>query len=134
MSKTLMKQKDSLFLDEYGVLCRKHKLGVQIVLPLKHHRLINKYIHCGLGHFSTERTLALAKQRVYFPRMESNIKHYIRNKCKCKAKRLQRRKPVAPLISIRSKCPLDLVHLDFLKLEKARNGAQYIVDSIKNTF
>ena len=126
-SKQLLKEKTRLFLDEDGLLWRKYLTGDQIVLPLKHRKLIYELLHSNLGHIGSERTYQMALQRVWWPGMKKDIEDYVRNQCVCRAQRTQHRPRVAPLVSIHSAGPLDLVAIDFLHLEKASNGCEYIL-------
>ena len=126
-SRKLLKENSRLFLDEDGVLWRKNITGDQIVLPLKHRRLIYELLHHNLGHVGSERTYQLALQRVWWPTMKKDIEHFVRHQCVCRAQRTQSKPAVAPLVSIRSASPLEPVAIDFLHLEKASNGCQYIL-------
>ena len=126
-SKVLIRNKQKLFLDDDSILWRKSSNGDQIVLPLKHRATIYKTLHTDLGHLGSERVLQLAQQRVWWPSMAKDIEEFTRERCRCLRQRSTRCKPVAPLVSIHSNGPMDLVCIDFLHLEKASNGCEYIL-------
>ena len=126
-SKLLLKEEKNLFIDRNGLLRRKTKTSSQVVLPMKYRQQIYKSLHNELGHMGAERVLQLAKQRVYWPKMQSDIEDYTQRQCVCLTQRRPRTKPVAPLKSIHSTSPMELVAIDFLKLDKASNGSEYIL-------
>ena len=80
-----------------------------------------------MGHLGTERTLELAKKRVYWPRMEVDIDDFIHQKCLCLPHKRPNRIGVAPLQSILTNAPMELVSIDFLKLEKGIGGNEYVL-------
>ena len=125
--KHLMKEWTSLQLGEDGVLRRKSGSNLQLVLPKKYHSLVFEKLHCDLGHLGTERVLHLARQRFYWPRMQRDIEHYITKVCRC----IQQKKPNlpvrAPLQSIHSSSPFELVAIDFVHLERSSGGYEYLL-------
>ena len=68
-----------------------------------------------MGHLGGERVYQLAKARFYWPGMEKDIKDYIKNKCTCLSQRKSPVLPQAPLGTIKSSEPMDIVETDFLK-------------------
>ena len=66
-----------------GLLCRCVGEIEQVVWPtaLRHH--VFKELHVNMGHLGHERVFDLARTRVYWPRMHSDIKHYVQNVCRC---------------------------------------------------
>ena len=51
----------------------------QIVLPKKFHRMVYKELHEEMGHLGTEKVINLARQRFYWPYMQSDIEFFIGN-------------------------------------------------------
>ncbi len=126
--KLLMKEWKSLRIGEDGVLRRKSGSNLQLVLPKKYHSLVFEKLHCDLGHLGTERvTVHLARQRFYWPKMQRDIEHYITKVCRC----VQQKKPNlpvrAPLQSIHTSAPFELVAIDFAHLEKSSGGFEYLL-------
>ncbi|XP_026010935.1 uncharacterized protein LOC113013915 [Astatotilapia calliptera] len=99
----------------------------QLVLPAKYRTLALRHLHDTMGHVGTDRVLHLARDRFYWPFMAKDIEAYVTQKCPC----IMSKKPVthvrAPMGSIRSDYPLELVCIDFLHLEASRGGYEYIL-------
>ena len=126
-SRCLLRERKSLFIDKEGVLKRSSGQYKQVVLPAKHKRLIFKELHEKMGHLGAERVHQLARQRVYWPYMLKEIEEYTQQKCRCNARKRPQREQFAPLHSIHSSCPMELVTIDFLKLEKSSAGHEYVL-------
>ena len=127
MSKLLLKERKRLNFDPDGVLRRKCQTVNQIVLPLKHRDLIYKSLHDDMGHLGPERVLQLARCRVFWPRMQADVEEYTQKRCRCLIQKKTRQQHVAPLVSIHSSAPMELVAIDFLHLEKSSGGYEYIL-------
>ena len=131
-SKMLLREWSKLSIDSDGLLRRvitQPKEGIirQLVLPLKYQSLVMKELHDEMGHLGHERVLALARDRFYWPRMAAIIQRYVTQECTC----MINKKPVlgyrAPMKSIATSGPLELVSMDFLHLERAKGGYEYIL-------
>ena len=126
-TKALLREWNKLHIDSTGLLCRKTSEYEQIVLPSKYRRLVYRELHDEMGHLGSERVFHLATQRFYWPYMRSDIEHYTTKVCNC----LKQRKPhvpsVAPLSSIVTTQPFELVSIDFVHLEKSVGGFEYIL-------
>ena len=90
LSNILLRCKDKLYIDQHGLLCRRTNYFSQIVLPLKHRDVIYDSLHTQMGHLGSERTFQLARQRVYWPRMEADIEEFTRKTCRCLIQRKSR--------------------------------------------
>ena len=99
----------------------------QIVLPRKFHQLVYKELHEEMGHLGAEKVTNLARQRFYWPRMQSDIEFYISKACRCLKQRVPALKPRAPLQPITTSSPFELVSIDFLHLERSSGGYEYIL-------
>ena len=127
LSKLLLRERARLFLDDDNLLWRKTSTSTQVVLPLKHREMIFKVLHTDMGHLGAERVLQLARQRVYWPKMKTDIEQFTQQRCRCNAQRRKRQEAVAPLVSIHSSLPMELVVIDYLHLEKSTGGYEYIL-------
>lgn len=82
-------------------------------------------IHDSAGHQGQARTLHLARQRFFWPKMESDVKNHV----KCCKRCILAKTPVpsarAPHESIRTSAPMELVCLDFWSAEDSK---QHSVD------
>ena len=80
-----------------------------------------------MGHLGAERTFQLARKRVYWPRMFSEIEDFVRRKCRCVVQKKTRVQHAAPLQSIHTSSPMELVAIDFLHLDKSSSGHEYVL-------
>ena len=80
-----------------------------------------------MGHLGHERVYQLARDRVFWPNMQQEIEHYVTKVCPC----LKQRKPhvihTAPLGSIVTSSPLELICVDFLHLDTCSGGYEYLL-------
>lgn len=115
-----------LYIDN-DLLYRKTNQHRQLVLPVKYRTLALKHLHNEMSHVGTERVLHLARERFYWPFMSKEIGEYVTCKCPC----IKSKKPVthvrAPMGSITSNFPLELVCIDYLHLETSVGGYEYIL-------
>lgn len=80
-------------------------------------------IHDLAGHQGQARTLHLARQRFYWPKMEQDIKSYVKCCQRCILAKLPEPSARAPLESIRTSAPMELVCLDFWSTEDSRQNS-----------
>ena len=98
----------------------------QLVLPMAHVTTILEALHDDMGHPGKDRTLALVKERFYWPGMHGDIETWIEECGRC----TRRKTPTnqrAPLVNITTSSPLELVCMDFLTLEPSKGGQQHIL-------
>ena len=123
----LLHEWNKLELTNNGLLIRNNGSHKQIVLPSKYHRFDMKELHEEMGHVGTDRVLDLVRQRFFWPRMQTDIEHFITNVCSC----IKQKRPVlpirAPLQPIMTTSPFELVSIDFLHLERSKGGYEYIL-------
>ena len=72
-----------------------------------------------MGHLGAPRVVQLARERFYWPNVESDIVHFVTKVCPCLKQRQPNLPNRAPLQSITTSTPLELVSIDFLHLEQA---------------
>lgn len=126
----LLKQFERLKLQN-GVLYRvtkdpisKHKRH-QYILPESLKEKALYAIHDIAGHQGQERTMHLARRRFFWPRMELDVKDYVKCCQRCILAKTPDPSARAPLESIRTSAPMELVCLDFWSAEDSK---QHSVD------
>lgn len=110
-----------------GVLFRKVKdiqRGnlEQLILPEMLHTNVKTTLHDDSGHLGFERTLQMIRERFYWPKMFQEIKAWCEQCERCCLRKTPTAGVRAPLVSIHTSAPMELVCVDFLTLEKSRGG------------
>ena len=127
-TKLLYRQKKNLYLDHNQILRRRGgPKGSQLVIPESLKGMVYTQLHEEMGHLGPERVFVLAKSRVYWPRMFFDIKDYIHNKCHCLSQKKPHIQHEAPLQTITTVAPMEMIAIDYLHLETASGGYQYIL-------
>ena len=114
----------------HGVLYRFTTLegteNTQLVLPTASRAAALRSLHDDIGHPGRDRTLSLLKEQFYWPGMNKDVQIYIQSCDRC----VKRKTPTnqrAPLVSIKTSQPLELMSMDFLALEPSKGGQQYVL-------
>ena len=89
--------------------------------------LILKELNEKMGHLGPDRTLHLARERFYWPHMQSDIEHYIGHVCQCVIRKPPTLKIRAPLQPTTTTAPFELIAIDVFHLEKSSGGFEYIL-------
>ena len=110
-----LREWNRLYLED-GILHRTASLDgqpvSQIVLPESHKNIAFQGIHSEVGHPGKEKSVWLARQRFYFPGLESYIENRV-DKCPRCVCRKTPVKPMAPLLPIVTTRPMQLLCIDF---------------------
>ena len=110
-----------------GVLYRVSKDVVtqrktyQYVVPLVLREEVLRGVHDEAGHQGQRRTLYLSRQRFYWQGMERDVKEYVRCCRRCVFSKSPEPEGRAPLESIVTSRPLELVCIDFWSAEDSSN-------------
>lgn len=78
-------------------------------------------IHDGAGHQAQSRSLSLARQRFFWPNLDRDVRDYVRHCQRCIVSKTVEPEGRAPLESIMSTRPLELVCIDFWSAEDSKN-------------
>lgn len=105
----------------------KNKKKFQLVLPEALREIAFKGIHDDLGHFAIERTLDLAKSRFFWTSMTKDIKNRIKTCKSCVLRRSPQPHRVAPLVNLSSSEPMELMCIDYLKVDRSKGGYENIL-------
>ncbi|KAL2087303.1 hypothetical protein ACEWY4_018362 [Coilia grayii] len=92
----------------------------QFVLPFSLRAKALSGVHDLAGHQGQARTMHLARQRFFWPRMERDIKDYVKCCQRCILAKMPEPAARAPLESIRTSAPLELVCIDFWSAEDSK--------------
>lgn len=126
-TKCLFREWGKLTINKDGILCRITATRTQLVLPEKFKGTVLQELHDEMGHQGTDRTLSLIRERFFWPYMQADIEHYVTKTCRC----LKQKKPChetrAPLTSIVTTQPFELISIDFLHLDRCKGGFEYIL-------
>lgn len=87
-----------------------------MLLPKCFHSTVFKELHHDMGHLGADRVIQLARKRFYWPKMESDIIHFVSQACSCLKQRRSNLSTRAPLTSVTTSSPFELVSIDFLHL------------------
>ena len=98
---------------------------LQLVLPLAHCNKAIKGCHDQVGHLSQGRVLELLRDQFYWPGMHTGMASYINSCPRCIQRKSQ--PDQAPLLNIEVNQPLELVHLDYLKIEPSNGNVKNIL-------
>ena len=86
----------------------------RLVVPFTLRQLVYQGIHDEVGHMGADRGVALARTRFYWFRMESDIRAYCKDCMPCILRKAPPQR--APMCSLESSGPMDLVCIDFFKV------------------
>ena len=124
----LWKEKKRLFIRR-GVLYRKREENgqemFQLVLPSSCKKPVLTGLHDDVGHPGVERTLSLIRQRFYWPNMTKDVNVYVSRCTRCILRKSSEDK--APLVSITTTQPLELVCMDYLTIEPSKGGIENVL-------
>lgn len=113
-----------------GVLYRQVKVQdidqYQLVLPFQYRHTAIESAHNDMGHPGKDRTLSILRDRVYWPKMSRDIDSWI-DKCDRCIKSKSPTNNRAPLVSIVTTEPLELLCMDYMSLEMSKGGFQNIL-------
>ncbi len=113
-----------------GVLyrMRKHQEEqvYQLVLPEADRNNALEGLHDDAGHFGQERTLDLVRTRFYWPRMTEEVITKVKNCERC-VRRKMTVPDKAPLVSIKTYQPMELVAIDYLTVEPSKGNIENIL-------
>jgi transposase InsO family protein len=97
----------------------------QLILPEKFYSTAVRGCHDAMGHMGQDRTIALLRDRFYWPFMEQYTKDHLSKCIRCR--QYKRRKDVAPMENIVATYPMELVHLDYLGLEPSKGNFENVL-------
>ena len=126
--KALIRNRRLLIL-KHGVLYKRSKVDARtkhlLVVPPSHRQRAMEGCHDQVGHLGQDRVLDLLRDRFYWPGMYVDVVSYINSCPRCLRRKSQPDK--APLVNIETSQPLELVHLDYLKIEPSKGNIENVL-------
>ncbi|KAL6455421.1 hypothetical protein MHYP_G00361230 [Metynnis hypsauchen] len=98
----------------------------QLVLPRVLRPPVLTSLHDEMGHLGIERTLELTRSRFYWPKMSADVESKVKTCPRC-VKRKHQPEKAAPMVSIQTSRPMELVCMDFLSLEPDSHNTKDIL-------
>ena len=95
------------------------------MLPSELHQVVFTELHVKMAHLGANKVIGLAQPRFYWPDMATDIVNYVQKKCRCIVNKKPNIIETAPLETIETTHPLELVSIDFMLLDKCKNRFQY---------
>ena len=84
-------------------------------------------LHVKMGHLGSGRTVKLIKEHFYWRKMMEDVNHFVTKLCSCVKSNKLNITHEAPMKSITSSSPLQLVSIDFLHLDPCSEGYEYLL-------
>ena len=126
--KALIRNRTQLTL-KHGVLYKKTKVNARtkqlLVVPQSYRQRAMEGCHDQVGHLGQDRVLDLLRDRFYWPGMHADVVSYINSCPRCLRRKSQQDK--APLVNIETSQPLELIHLDYLKIEPSKGNIENVL-------
>ena len=130
LARKLALQWDRLILKQ-GVLHRLYIFNEmeyhQLVLPQRYHRKVLTALHNHMGHQGIDRTLDLLQEWVYWPSMAKDAQNWVTNCRRCQIARGNYNQPKPKISHLEAHNPLDLVCLDFTKINPSKTGKENVL-------
>ena len=98
----------------------------QIILPRCYRDTVLTGLHDDVGHQGRDRTLSLVQDRFYWPKMAKEVEQWIKQCQRCLSRKASTNVR-APMVSIQSTQPLEIVCMDFLTLETSKGGYHHVL-------
>ena len=99
----------------------------QLVLPQRYHKKVLQSLHNDLGHQGIDRTLALLRERVYWPTMTQDANLWVDQCRRCQVAKGDYNTPKPKFGHLIAHNPLDLVCLDFTKVDPSKGGKENVL-------
>ena len=99
----------------------------QLVLPQRYHKKVLQSLHNDLGHQGIDRTLDLLRERVYWPTMTQDANVWVNQCRRCQVAKGDYNTPKPKFGHLIAHNPLDLVCLDFTKVDPSKGGKENVL-------
>ena len=99
----------------------------QLVLPQRYHCKVLTALHDNMGHQGINRMMDLLRERVYWPSMAKDAQNWVTNCHRCQIARGDYNQPIPKISHLEAHKPLDLVCLDFTKIDPSKTGKENVL-------
>ena len=99
----------------------------QLVLPQRFHSKILRSVHDDMGHQGLEKTMELLRERVYWPTMAADVSNWVSQCSRCQVAKGNYTIPRPKIGHLESNNPMDLLCLDFTKIDPSRTGKENVL-------
>ena len=99
----------------------------QLVLPQRLQGRVLRSVHNDMGHQGLERTLELLRERVYWPMMANYAAQWVSCYTRCQVAQGTYTDPKPKIRQLESNNPLDLLCLDFTKIDPSKTGKENVL-------
>ena len=99
----------------------------QFLVPQQLRTTLLQMSHDQWGHQGSGRTLGLLKTRCFWPGMAGQVKQYVKDCAHCRLAKAPGPKPRMPMQHLLAFRPLELVAMDFLKLDRGKGGYEDVL-------
>ena len=99
----------------------------QLVLPLEYHETVLCMLHDDYGHQGLDQTLDLVRERFYWSTMNHDATEYVTSCHWCHVAKGHYTGPHTQQGSLVANNPLDLLCIDFLKVDPSKDGKENIL-------
>ena len=126
----LLSHWDTLSVKE-GVLYKVSKVCDEkrdrVVIPKHKYQEVLSLIHDDMGHLGRDKTLSLAQERFFWIGLTRDVEYKVKSCKRCICAKSPNLPEKAPLVSIVTSRPMELVCMDFVGLESSKGGYQNIL-------
>ena len=126
--KALIRNRTQLTL-KHGILYKNKRVNARtkqlLVVPQSYRQRAMEGCHDQVGHLGQDRVLDLLRDRFYWPGMYADVVSYINSCPRCLRRKSQQDK--ATLVNIETSQPLELIHLDYLKIEPSKGNIENVL-------
>ena len=99
----------------------------QLVLPQRLQGRVLQSVYNDMGHQGLERTLELLRERVYWPTMAGDASRWVSHCTRCQVAQGTYTDPKPKIGQLESNNPLDLLCLDFTKIDPSKTGKENVL-------
>ena len=116
---------------ENGILLKTSKINdevvFRVVIPRHKRQECLEYVHDKMGHLGKTKTYILAQERFYWNGLQNDVDAKVKHCQRCICAKSPHLPEQAPLVSIITSRPMEVVFMDFVGLETSKGGYNYIL-------